>query len=103
MVGVHTPELEFERSARNVERAARSQALSFPIGLDNDYAAWNAFGNRYWPSLYLIDAAGHVRYAHVGEGGYRRTEAAIVALLAEVERASQPAEPNLQPLRSENS
>ena len=55
--------------------------------------------HRYWPALYWVDAAGHIRYAHVGEGGYRRTEANIVALLAEADRASKPAEPNPQPLR----
>jgi thiol-disulfide isomerase/thioredoxin len=90
VLGVHTPELPFERPTRNVERAVRERGLEFPIGLDNDYGAWNAFGNRYWPSLYLIDAEGHVRYRRVGESGYRRTEATIVALLAEAERASKP-------------
>ena len=93
VIGVHTPELSFERPARNVERAAREQALSFPIGLDNDYAVWDAYANRYWPSQYLIDPAGHVRYAHVGEGAYGRIEMAIRALLDEADHGSQPAEP----------
>jgi thiol-disulfide isomerase/thioredoxin len=99
VIGVHTPELPFERPARNVERAARRQALEFPIGLDNDYAAWNAYGNRYWPSQYLIDAAGHVRYTHVGEGAYRRTEGAILVLLDEAAHGSQPDEPDPQALQ----
>jgi hypothetical protein len=86
------PELPFERPARNVERAARAQGLPFPIGLDNDYAAWNAYANRYWPSQYLIDGAGRVRYTHVGEGAYGRTETAIRALLKEAEQAPHPGE-----------
>src|SRR5205807_2183428 len=95
VIGVHTPELPIERPARNVERGARERALSFPIGLDNDYAAWDAYANGYWPSQYVIDHAGHVRYAHVGEGAYGRTERAIRALLDEAEHGSQPAEPTV--------
>jgi thiol-disulfide isomerase/thioredoxin len=90
VIGVHTPESPFERRARNVERAARARGLSFPIGLDNDYAAWDAYANRYWPSQYLLDSAGRVRYAHVGEGAYRRTERAIRALLDEADDGSHP-------------
>jgi thiol-disulfide isomerase/thioredoxin len=86
VIGVHTPELPFERPVRNVERAARDRAVAFPVGLDNDYAAWNAYGNHYWPSLYLVDAAGRIRYTHIGEGADRRTEAAIDELLAQQER-----------------
>jgi hypothetical protein len=81
VIGVHTPELPFERPARNVERAARRRALTFPVGLDNDYAAWSAFGNQYWPSLYLVDAQGRIRFTQVGEGRYRQAEAAITVLL----------------------
>jgi thiol-disulfide isomerase/thioredoxin len=81
VVGVHTPEFEFERSATNVERAVRAHAIQYPVGLDDDYAAWNAYGNRYWPTLYLLDGAGEVRYTQIGEGNYERTESAIRALL----------------------
>ncbi len=88
VIGVHTPELPFERPVRNVERAVGDRALTFPVGLDNDYAAWDAFGNHYWPSLYLVDAAGRIRYTHIGEGQYRRTEAAINLLLTESEQRS---------------
>jgi len=83
VVGIHTPELPFERPARNVERAVRRHRLEFAVGLDNDFGAWDAYGNHYWPSLYLVDAAGHIRYTHIGEGSYRRTEAAIRVLLTE--------------------
>jgi hypothetical protein len=81
-IGVHTPELPFERPVRNVERAVRARAIEFPVGLDNDYVAWDAFGNQSWPSLYLVDAFGHVRFTRIGEGNYRRAEAAITELLA---------------------
>lgn len=83
VIGVHTPELPFERPARNVERAVRKRAIGFPVGLDNDYNAWDAYDNHYWPSLYLVDAAGRIRYSHIGEGRYGRTEAAVMALLAQ--------------------
>src|SRR3954449_10977389 len=83
VVGVHTPEFAFEGSVQNVERAVREQGLEYPVGLDNKFLAWNAFGNRYWPTMFLIDRAGRIRYTHVGEGNYARTETAIRALLAE--------------------
>ena len=85
VVGVHTPEFDFERSATNVERAVREHAIEYPVGLDNDYAAWDAYGNRYWPTLYLLDRTGEVRYTHIGEGDYERTESAIRALLDEAD------------------
>jgi thiol-disulfide isomerase/thioredoxin len=83
VVGVHSPEFAFERSVANVEGAVRENELEFPVGLDNEFLAWNAYGNRYWPTMYLIDRAGQIRYAHIGEGDYGRTESAIRALLAE--------------------
>jgi thiol-disulfide isomerase/thioredoxin len=83
VVGVHTPEFEFEASVPNVERAVREQGLDYPVGLDNDFVAWNAYGNRYWPTMYLIDRSGRIRHAQIGEGNYGRTEGAIRALLAE--------------------
>jgi thiol-disulfide isomerase/thioredoxin len=83
VVGVHSPEFTFERSVQNVERAVREHALMYPVGLDNDFVAWSAYGNRYWPTMYLIDRAGQIRYTQIGEGNYRRTETAIRTLLAE--------------------
>jgi thiol-disulfide isomerase/thioredoxin len=83
VVGVHTPEFAFERSLQNVERAVREQDLEYPVGVDNDFVAWNAYGNRYWPAMYLIDRAGRIRYTQVGEGNYGPTEDAIRALLAD--------------------
>ena len=83
VVGVHSPEFAFERSAENVERAVREHGIEYPVGLDNDFVAWNAYGNRYWPTIYLIDRAGQIRYTQIGEGNYGRTETAIRTLLAE--------------------
>ena len=87
IVGVHTPEFAFERRESNVRDAVAANRLRYPIALDNDYGTWNAWGNRYWPAKYLIDARGHVRYWHFGEGDYDGTERAIRALLAEAGRA----------------
>ena len=61
----------------------REDELEYPVGLDNDFVAWNAYGNRYWPTMYLIDRAGQIRYTQIGEGDYGRTETAIRTLLAE--------------------
>jgi len=83
IVGVHTPEFAFERKDSNVSAAIERQGLRYPIVQDNEYGTWNAFSNQAWPAKYLIDARGRVRYAHVGEGEYEQTEAAIRTLLAE--------------------
>jgi thiol-disulfide isomerase/thioredoxin len=83
VVGVHTPEFAFEGSVQNVERAVREQGLEYPVGVDNGFVAWKAYGNRYWPTMYVIDRAGRIRYTHVREGDYARTEGAVRALLAE--------------------
>ena len=82
IVGVHTPEFAFERRESNVRDAVAASRLRYPVALDNDYGTWNAWGNTYWPAKYLIDARGHVRYSHFGEGDYEQTERAIRALLA---------------------
>jgi cytochrome c biogenesis protein CcdA/thiol-disulfide isomerase/thioredoxin len=83
VVGVHTPEFSFEHDAANVASAIRANHLPYPVVQDNNYATWQAWGNDAWPAKYLIDARGHVRYAHLGEGEYRTTEDAIRSLLAE--------------------
>jgi cytochrome c biogenesis protein CcdA/thiol-disulfide isomerase/thioredoxin len=83
IIGVHTPEFEFEKDPRNVARAVQGLGVSWPVVLDNDYAQWNAYRNRYWPAHYFIDATGHVRYFHFGEGRYDESEQIIRALLKE--------------------
>jgi cytochrome c biogenesis protein CcdA/thiol-disulfide isomerase/thioredoxin len=83
VIGVHTPEFAFERETPNVEGAIDEYGLSYPVVQDNERGTWDAFANQYWPAKYLIDADGHVRYAHFGEGAYQETESAIRGLLAE--------------------
>ena len=83
MIGVHTPEFAFEKNLENVRRAVQQMKLDFPIVVDNDYAIWRAFNNRYWPALYFIDARGRLREHHFGEGEYEQSEKAIRGLLAE--------------------
>jgi cytochrome c biogenesis protein CcdA/thiol-disulfide isomerase/thioredoxin len=83
IVGVHTPEFAFEREPDNVRGAVGSLGVRYPVALDNDYATWNAWGNRYWPAKYFVDRRGHVRYAHFGEGEYEESEQVIRTLLAE--------------------
>jgi cytochrome c biogenesis protein CcdA/thiol-disulfide isomerase/thioredoxin len=83
IVGVHTPEFDFEHDAGNVAAAIRQNGLRYPVVQDNAYGTWNAYGNQYWPAEYLVDARGHVRYAHFGEGDEDRTEGAVRLLLTE--------------------
>ena len=90
LINVHTPEFEFEKNMDNVRRAVKDLGLAFPIAVDNDYAVWRAFANNAWPALYLIDAQGRVRYRHLGEGEYERSEKMIQQLLAEAGAAGVP-------------
>jgi cytochrome c biogenesis protein CcdA/thiol-disulfide isomerase/thioredoxin len=83
VIGVHTPEFAFEKDAQNVRRAAKELGVTYPVALDNDYAIWKAFKNRYWPAHYFIDAEGRVRGHHFGEGDYAESEQLIRELLAE--------------------
>jgi cytochrome c biogenesis protein CcdA/thiol-disulfide isomerase/thioredoxin len=83
IVGVHSPEFPFERKASNVASAIATDHIRYPVAQDNELATWNAYGNRYWPAEYLIDATGQVRETHFGEGDYDKTERHIRALLAE--------------------
>jgi hypothetical protein len=78
VVGAHAPEFSFEHEAGNVDRAIAALDVPYPVVIDNDFALWRAFGNHYWPALYLVDAAGgEVAYTHFGEESYGETEAAI--------------------------
>lgn len=91
IVGVHTPEFEFEKITANVQKAAEDFSLKYPIVQDNDYATWRAYNNRYWPAKYLIDRNGKIRYTHFGEGDYDETEQMIQKLLREAGAAvNQP-------------
>lgn len=81
IIGVHTPEFEFEKDPKNVAEAASRLGVLYPVAQDNDYKTWQAYHNHYWPAHYLIDQNGHVRMIHFGEGGYAETENAIRQLL----------------------
>jgi cytochrome c biogenesis protein CcdA/thiol-disulfide isomerase/thioredoxin len=83
IVGVHTPEFPFEREAGNVEAAIKREGIHYPVVQDNEEGTWNAYGNLYWPSEYLVDGNGDVRFADAGEGEYGRKENVIRDLLAE--------------------
>lgn len=83
IVGVHTPEFEFEKKTSNVADALTRHGITYPVAQDNNYATWQAYSNRYWPAHYLIDAEGNVREYHFGEGNYEETERAIQELLRE--------------------
>lgn len=95
VIGVHTPEFTFAQYEANVERGVREFGLTYPIVVDSNLELWKTFANRYWPSKYLIDGAGYLRYAHFGEGAYGETEAAIQELLREI--APQATLPALLP------
>jgi thiol-disulfide isomerase/thioredoxin len=90
VVGVHTPEFEFEHNADTVRRAAREMRIHYPIALDNDYAVWRAFSNNAWPALYFVDAQGRIRHHRLGEGDYARSERMIQQLLAEAGATGVP-------------
>jgi cytochrome c biogenesis protein CcdA/thiol-disulfide isomerase/thioredoxin len=81
VVGVHTPEFEFEKEMQNVKDAVKRLGVLYPVALDNDYATWQAYHNHYWPAHYLIDKSGQIRMIHFGEGGYVETENGIRELL----------------------
>lgn len=83
IVGVHTPEFEFEKKPANVTAAIDKYGIGYPVVQDNDYATWRAYANRYWPRKYLIDIDGYIVYDHIGEGAYAETESVIQRLLQE--------------------
>ena len=84
IVGVHSPEFEFEKIYENVVAAAQEDDLVWTHAQDNDFITWRRYNNRYWPAEYLIDKDGVVRYTHFGEGAYAETEVVIQELLAEI-------------------
>jgi thiol-disulfide isomerase/thioredoxin len=101
VIGVHTPEFTFAQYESNVERGIREFGLTYPIVIDSDREIWKAFANRYWPTKYLLDKDGYLRFGHFGEGGYGECEQVIQELLREIGPALElPA--LLEPLREED-
>ena len=83
IIGVHTPEFEFEKSAENVQKAIQDFGIKYPVMQDNNFATWRAYDNHYWPAKYIVDRNGKIRYTHFGEGEYDETEKVIQELLTE--------------------
>jgi hypothetical protein len=83
VIGNHYPEFSYERDLDNLRDALDRLEVPYPVAQDNDRATWGAYGVRYWPTLFLIDKQGHIRYTHIGEGRYDEIEAAIQILLTE--------------------
>jgi len=83
VIGVHTPEFEFEKNVDNIRWAAKDMKVNYPIAIDSNYAIWNAFRNNSWPALYFVDAKGQIRHQHSGEGEYEQSERTIQKLLSE--------------------
>ncbi len=81
VIGVQTPEFEFEKNADSVRRATKAMHVTYPIAIDNDYAIWRGFDNNYWPAAYFVDAQGRIRHHQFGEGEYEEQERAIQRLL----------------------
>ena len=99
IIGVHTPEFEFEKSLDNVKEAVEGFEIKYPVVQDNNYWTWNVFNNRYWPAKYLIDKDGYIRYSHFGEGKYDETEQAIRLLLEEADQAVADISDDQNPIR----
>jgi len=103
IVGVHTPEFEFEKNKENVQAAVKRFGIMYPVALDNDYKTWQNYNNHYWPAHYLIDQNGIVKKHHFGEGAYQEIENALRALLglAPVTGAEQIEPTSMMPLTPE--
>ena len=101
VIGVHTPEFTFAQYESNVERGIREFGLTYPIVVDSDREIWKAFANRYWPTKYLLDRDGYLRYGHFGEGGYGECEQVIQELIHEIDPALEFPE-IMKPLREED-
>jgi hypothetical protein len=84
VVSVHYPEFSYEEELDNVRDAAGRLGVDYPIAIDNDGLTWRAYGQRYWPTRYVLDRKGHIRFKHIGEGAYAETEAVIQALIADI-------------------
>ena len=81
IIGIHTPELDFEKDVNSVSNAIKEYGIDYPVAIDNQSKTWNAYQNRYWPHLFLADRQGKIIYHHIGEGAYNTTEQMIQQLL----------------------
>jgi thiol-disulfide isomerase/thioredoxin len=83
IIGIHSPEFEFEKDPQNVKIAIKKYGITYPVVMDNNMETWKAFENNYWPRKYIADHEGNLRYDHIGEGSYQETEKVIQQLLDE--------------------
>jgi thiol-disulfide isomerase/thioredoxin len=103
LVGVHTPEFEFEKLPENVADAVKRFRIEYPVAIDSENVTWKLYGNQYWPRQTLIDASGRVRWEHAGEGDYDKMENQIRELLKEAGRDPAGAKANSSSNASEKS
>jgi thiol-disulfide isomerase/thioredoxin len=101
VIGVHTPEFTFAQYESNVERGIREFGLTYPVVIDSNREIWKSFANRYWPTKYLLDKDGYLRYGHFGEGGYEECEQAVQELLREIDPGVSLPD-RMEPLREED-
>ncbi len=83
MIGVHSPEFAYEKSAENVQNAIKELNVPYVVAIDNDFKIWNAYRVWAWPSMFILDKRGAIRFSHVGEGAYEESERVIQQLLKE--------------------
>jgi len=83
IIGNHFPEFSYEKDLQNLKQAIAEDGIEYAVAQDNNGDTWRAYKNQYWPTLYLIDKQGHIRYVHIGEGRFKETEENTKALLAE--------------------
>ncbi len=83
IIGNHYPEFPYEASLENLKQAVKDLGIHYPVAQDNEGVTWRTYKNQYWPTIYLIDKIGHIRYIQIGEGAYAKTESAIKDLLSE--------------------
>ncbi len=83
IVGMHAPEFDYEKKLENVQQAVKERGIKYAVAIDNDFKTWNKFAVRAWPTMYLVDKQGYIRYSQIGEGAYDKSRAAIEGLLAE--------------------
>ena len=100
IIGVHTPEFQFEKASERVRTAVNDLGIRYPVALDNGKKTWKAYSNTYWPHKYLIDAGGNIRFEQIGEGGYEETEDMIRKFLieAQYEINSSPSKVLVEPI-----
>lgn len=98
VIGVHAPEFAFAKELEGLKRAIEEFGIEYPVVMDNGFAIWQAYANRYWPAKYLVDGEGYICYYHFGEGGYDETERAIQGLIREAKPGVELPEP-MPPVR----